>query len=480
MGRGQGRRRLHLLLYPQAMKGSAERPLLSRRRFLELGGAGLAGAALLGVAGCARQESKGLVRLVFSHGEDSEVLRDQIQRFNQRNKGAIEVALRLAPADTDQYFEKLRIEFQAGEAEADIISGDVIWPAQFAAKGWISDLSDLFTADLRASYLPATVDSNTYEGRIYGVPWFTDAGLLYYRQDLLEQAGFSDTPKTWDEMKEMVAKVRRDRGTRYGFVFQGSEYEGGVVNGLEFIWNSGGGVLAPHGIDKVIVAAPEAVAGLKTARGMVTGRVAPVAVPSYKEYESYTVFLNGDAVFMRNWPNVYARGRPFSLEGGTGAHRGRAAPCGAPGEPSSQRPRRLEPDGQHRLREDGGRLGLYPVPERPRTAEREGIEGRLPADAQRLLRGRGDPLSGAGHRAGQGGYPRRALAPGHTSLPRHVPGDGRTVPRLARGDGRPRTRRRNPPGEAPGDPRAIRFSLTGLAILHQTGAPDPEITGSGR
>jgi multiple sugar transport system substrate-binding protein len=295
------------------MKGSAERRLLSRRRFLELGGAGLAGAALLGVAGCARQESKGLVRLVFSHGEDSEVLRDQIQRFNQRNKGAIEVALRLAPADTDQYFEKLRIEFQAGEAEADIISGDVIWPAQFAAKGWISDLSDLFTADLRASYLPATVDSNTYEGRIYGVPWFTDAGLLYYRQDLLEQAGFSDTPKTWDEMKEMVAKVRRDRGTRYGFVFQGSEYEGGVVNGLEFIWNSGGGVLAPHGIDKVIVAAPEAVAGLKTARGMVTGRVAPGAVPSYKEYESYTVFLNGDAVFMRNWPNVYARAADPSL-----------------------------------------------------------------------------------------------------------------------------------------------------------------------
>jgi multiple sugar transport system substrate-binding protein len=295
------------------MKGSAERRLLSRRRFLELGGAGLAGAALLGVAGCARQESKGHVRLVFSHGEDSEVLRHQIQRFNQLNKGAIEVALALAPADTDQYFEKLRIEFQAGEAEADIISGDVIWPAQFAANGWISDLSDLFTEDLRASYLPATVDSNTYEGKVYGVPWFTDAGLLYYRQDLLEQAGFSEAPKSWDEMKEMVAKVRRDRGTRHGVVFQGAEYEGGVVNGLEFIWNSGGGVLAPHGIDEVTVAAPEAVAGLKTARGMVTGRVAPGAVPSYKEYESYTVFLNGDAIFMRNWPNVYARAADPSL-----------------------------------------------------------------------------------------------------------------------------------------------------------------------
>jgi multiple sugar transport system substrate-binding protein len=151
------------------MKGAIDVPgrrLLSRRRFL-----GLAGAALLGgVAGCAGQESQGLVRLVFSHGEDSEVLKRQIRRFNDRNRGALEVTLRLAPADTSQYFEKLRIEFQADEADADVISGDVIWPAQFAANGWISDLSGLFTDALREPYLPATIDSNTYEGRVYGVP----------------------------------------------------------------------------------------------------------------------------------------------------------------------------------------------------------------------------------------------------------------------------------------------------------------------
>jgi multiple sugar transport system substrate-binding protein len=298
------------------MKGAgntAGRRLLSRRGFLRLGGAGLAGAALLGVAGCAGEESEGPARIVFSHGEDSEVLRDQILRFNEQNRGEIEVALRLAPADSGQYFEKLRIQFQAGEADADVISGDVIWPAQFAANGWISDLSGLFTADLREPYLPATIDSNTYEGAVYGVPWFTDAGMLYYRKDLLEQAGFSGPPKTWAEMEEMARKATQDTGTRYGFVFQGAEYEGGVVNGLEFIWNSGGGVLDLRDPAEVTVAAPEAVAGLQRARGMVAEGVAPGAVPSYKEYESYTVFLNGDAVFMRNWPNVYARAADPSL-----------------------------------------------------------------------------------------------------------------------------------------------------------------------
>ena len=139
------------------MKGSRNRRLLSRRGFLRLGG-----AALLGVAGCAGEKSEGLARIVFSHGEDSQILRDQILRFNEQNRGEIEVALRLAPADSGQYFEKLRIEFQAGEADADVISGDVIWPAQFAANGWISDLSGLFTANLREPYLPATIDSNTY------------------------------------------------------------------------------------------------------------------------------------------------------------------------------------------------------------------------------------------------------------------------------------------------------------------------------
>ena len=298
------------------MRVAARRLALSRGDFLKLGGAGLAGAALLGggaLAGCGPPEDQGPIKLVFSHGEDTEILRRQISRFNEQNRGEIAVELRLAPADTGQYFEKLRTEFQAGETKADVISGDVIWPAQFAANGWISDLSDLFTPDLRDANLPAAIESNTYEGSVYGVPWFTDAGLLYYRADLLEQAGFSGPPATWDELKEMALKVKQDEGIKFGFVFQGAEYEGGVVNGLEFIWSAGGDVLDPDDLEKVVVAAPEAVAGLGVARGMVAEGVAPGAVPSYKEYESYTVFLEGDAVFMRNWPSVYARAADPSL-----------------------------------------------------------------------------------------------------------------------------------------------------------------------
>jgi multiple sugar transport system substrate-binding protein len=150
------------------------------------------------------------------------------------------------------------------------------------------------------------VQSNTYEDAVYGVPWFTDAGMLYYRKDLLEVSGFSEPPKTWDELKEQARKVKSDSGTQYGFVFQGADYEGGVVNGLEYVWTSNGDVLDPRDPAEVVVESEETLKGLRIEQSMVKDGVSPEAVSSYKELESYTVFGAGDAVFMRNWPFAYA------------------------------------------------------------------------------------------------------------------------------------------------------------------------------
>ena len=184
----------------------------------------------------------------------------------------------------------------------DVIAGDVIWPAQLAAAGYILDLSDRFTPDMRSKYLDGPVTSVIYEGKAWGVPWFTDAGMFYYRKDLLEKSGFSAPPKTWDEMKEMRAKVQRDSGTRYGYVFQGSQDEGGVVDALEHVWNAGGDVSEG---DRVVIDSPEAAEGLTLRRSMITDGVAPMASDNYTTQESQAVFTNGDAVFMRNWPFVY-------------------------------------------------------------------------------------------------------------------------------------------------------------------------------
>ena len=295
--------------HPNARAHASVRSM-SRRGFLRVGGSALAGAALLGVASCGGtggQSSSGATEFTFSFGPDnSGSLEEIVRRFNGKFKGRYKAKYRVMAADTGQYFNQVKTEFQAGGGEIDLIGGDVVWPAQFAANGWIEDLSDRFTEEERQAFLPAPVESCTYEGAVYGVPWFTDAGMLYYRKDLLEKSGFSEPPQTWDELKEQATKVTSESDAEDGFVFQAAEYEGGTVNGLEYIWTHGGDVLAGEELNDVVIDGPRAVSGLSTERSMVESGVAPQAVSTYAEQECQAAFLNGRAVFCRNWPYMYA------------------------------------------------------------------------------------------------------------------------------------------------------------------------------
>jgi multiple sugar transport system substrate-binding protein len=289
--------------------GAPEARRINRRGFLKLSGAGLVGVTLLGVAGCVGggQGGGGSANLTFSFFPDrTGSVQKLVDQFNSQNEGQIQVTYREMPADSGQHFDQLKTELQSGSGDIDVIGGDVIWPAQFAANGWILDLSDRFPEEERGEFLPAPIQANTYQGRIYGVPWYTDARMLYYRMDLLEQSGFSRPPRTYDELKDAARRVQRDFGTRYGFVFQGADYEGGVVNALEYIWNSGGEVLGSNDPNRVTIDSPEAISGLQTERSMISDSIAPEGVTQYKEQESATIFLNGDAVFMRNVPRMYA------------------------------------------------------------------------------------------------------------------------------------------------------------------------------
>ncbi len=281
---------------------------VSRREFLKLGGAGLAGAALLGsgaLAGCggSQEQDGGATELTFTFiPDEGGGVQTLIDRFNRQHEGEIRVNWREAPAASDEYFDQIRTELQSGSSEVDVIGGDVIWPAQLAANGFILDLSDRFSGGMRGDYLSGPVESVAYDNKTWGVPWFTDAGMFYYRKDLLEKSGISEPPKTWDEMKEIVARVRQDSGTEYGYVFQGAQDEGGVVDALEHVWNAGGDVLDG---DRVIIDSPEAAEGLALRRSMITDGIAPRASGDYTTQESQAVFTRGDVVFMRNWPFVY-------------------------------------------------------------------------------------------------------------------------------------------------------------------------------
>ena len=246
---------------------------MSRKRFLGLGGASLAGMAMLGAAGCGGSEQGGPIPITFTFGPDaSGSLQGLIDKFNQQHKGEIKVTWRTTAAASDDYFEQIKTQLQAGKSTVDVIGGDVIWPAQFAAQGYVLDLSDRVTPAMKAKTLKGPVEAAEYDGKTWAVPWYTDAGMFYYRKDLLEESGFSDPPGTWNEMKRMADKIRADSGTKFGYVFQGAQDEGGVVDGLEHVWNAGGDVLDG---DEVIVDSPASAEGLELRKSMISAGIFP-------------------------------------------------------------------------------------------------------------------------------------------------------------------------------------------------------------
>ncbi len=306
---------------------SATGRTFSRRDFLRVGGAGLAGATLLGggtLAGCGGgQQGDGPANVIFSFGpDDSGTLQELVDRFNREHEGEIRVEYRETSRITDEYFDELVSDFGAGATPPiDVIGGDVIWASEFADNGWIADITRRMYTDYSPrvpdAFLEAPITSCSFENKFWGVPWFTDTGLLYYRRDLLEDAGFSDPPATWDELKEMANRITQDANVQHGLVFQGADYEGGVANALEFIWNAGGNVLTGNitvnDPDKPFVVTPNIIEidsdnsarGLQIARSMIEDGVSPEAVADFRENESLDAFNVGDAVFLRGWPYMY-------------------------------------------------------------------------------------------------------------------------------------------------------------------------------
>ncbi len=193
----------------------------------------------------------------------------------------------------------------ARAGDIDLFQVDVVWPGI---------LADHFI-DL-AAYVPQAVEghfatliaNNTVDGRLVALPWWTDAGVLYYRKDLLEKHGFA-APATWQEMTETAARIQaaeRAAGNSdiWGYVFQGKAYEGLTCNALEWIDSFGGGtIVADDG--SITVNNPRAEAALELAASWI-GEIAPEGVLNYSEEEARGVFQSGNAVFMRNWPYAWA------------------------------------------------------------------------------------------------------------------------------------------------------------------------------
>jgi trehalose/maltose transport system substrate-binding protein len=196
----------------------------------------------------------------------------------------------------------------ANSADVDVFQIDVIWPGILG--NHFVDLAEHIDQEVIDQHFETIVQNNTVDGRLVAMPWFTDAGLLYYRADLLEKYR-KQPPTTWQELTETARAIQEGERAEgndrmQGFVFQAKAYEGLTCDALEWIDSFGGGqIVAEDG--SITINNEQAAAALELAASWI-GDIAPEGVLNYAEEESRGVFQSGNAVFMRNWPYAWALG----------------------------------------------------------------------------------------------------------------------------------------------------------------------------
>ncbi|MET0531845.1 MAG: ABC transporter substrate-binding protein [Microvirga sp.] len=193
----------------------------------------------------------------------------------------------------------------AGAGDVDVFQIDVVWPGILGPH--FVDLTPKAQGQID-QHFPAIIQNNTVNGKLVAMPWFADAGLLYYRKDLLSKYNRS-VPRTWEELTETAATVqegeRKNANSNFtGFVWQGRAYEGLTANALEWVGSYNGGTIVDEK-GQITINNPNAVLALKTAADWI-GKISPGGVLNYTEEEARGVFQAGNAVFMRNWPYAWA------------------------------------------------------------------------------------------------------------------------------------------------------------------------------
>jgi trehalose/maltose transport system substrate-binding protein len=243
------------------------------------------------------------------------------------------IKLYTAPTSSTDNLALLRQQFAAQSTDLDVIRIDVVWPG--ILKDHLVDLKP-YSRGAERQHFPAIVANNTVDGKLVGMPWNVDAGLLYYRSDLLARYGLQP-PKTWDDLAAAARKIQegeRAAGSPdfQGFVFQARAYEGLSCNALEWIASFGGGEVVDAAGD-ITINNPAAARALDTAASWV-GNIASLGVLNYDEEGSRGVWQNGQAAFMRNWPYAWslAQAADSPIKGRVGVS---ALPAGPGGRPAA-------------------------------------------------------------------------------------------------------------------------------------------------
>jgi trehalose/maltose transport system substrate-binding protein len=270
----------------------------SRLRSLGAGVAGLALASTaLAACGSSGGGGTGVTLNFYSFNDPSGAVATAVTNCSKQSGGKYTITYNKLPAAADDQRLQLVRRLAAGDTSMDILGLDVTWEAEFAQAGWILPWTGTFRDQAEAGTLKVPLETATWKGKLYAVPYNSNTQLLWYRSDLVKTP-----PKTWDEMisdAEALAK----QGKPHLIEIQGAQYEGTTVWFNTMVASAGGSILTPNS-QHASLGSP-AVDALKIMKQLATSPAADPSLPVQMEDQNRLAMESGSAAFELNYPFVY-------------------------------------------------------------------------------------------------------------------------------------------------------------------------------
>ncbi len=203
----------------------------------------------------------------------------------------------------DALHDKITTALASTPPAYDVFLVDDIWYAEFADKGYVLDVTNRITPEMRNGIFEAAWEISTVNGKVYGMPWLLDQKYFFYNEKMLREAGFDAPPTTWEELVEQ-SKVIKEKGiAEFPIVWSWGQYEAAICDWVTLLFGNGGAMADESG--KPVFNSD---IGVKTLEWMIRtideGITNPASV-SYVEEDVRNVFSQGKAVFALNWNYMY-------------------------------------------------------------------------------------------------------------------------------------------------------------------------------
>lgn len=260
---------------------------------------------LIGAAGCAgQQEAEGpktlRVLTMQQAGPTPEEMNAIVAKFNTANPN---VVVEIEYVSYDALHDKIATAMSTTPPAYDIVLVDDIWYAEFAASGYVLDVTARLDDNMKANIFESAWAITTVDGKTYGMPWLLDAKYFFYNEKLLQDAGFTAPPTTWEELETMGLAMKEQGLVEYPIAWSWAQAEAAICDYVTLLEGNGGKL-----VDEAGNPIFNNELGVKTLEWMVNSVESGVSNPAsitYVEEDVRNVFSQGKAAFASNWLYMY-------------------------------------------------------------------------------------------------------------------------------------------------------------------------------